>query len=67
MTTIMREKCKRCGHAYSFHGRGAKTKCRAVGCKKGPKGMSCPGFVLPVDASKELKADMRASRKALSV
>lgn len=62
----MREKCKRCGHAYSFHGRGAGTKCRAVGCKKGPKQAPCPQYVLPVDASAELKADLRASKKALS-
>lgn len=62
----MREKCKRCDHPFSFHGRAASSKCRAVGCKKGPKKHPCPGFVLPVDASDELKAAMRESRKALS-
>jgi hypothetical protein len=46
------EKCKRCGHAWSFHGKAMKTECKAMGCKGGPRGKRCQGFaVKPVRRS----------------
>lgn len=40
----LREKCARCGHSFSFHGKAIGVTCRAMGCK-GDQGQRCPGFV----------------------
>lgn len=42
----LRTRCARCGHSYSFHGKAFEVTCRAMGCKGGPEGSRCPGFVL---------------------
>lgn len=42
----LREKCARCGHAWSFHGKAMETTCRAMGCKGGQDKTRCPGFVV---------------------
>jgi len=40
----LRERCARCGHAWSFHGKREHVACRAMGCK-GDHGERCPGFI----------------------
>lgn len=42
----LRERCARCGHSYSFHSKRFEATCKAMGCKGGPDGTRCPGFVL---------------------
>jgi hypothetical protein len=53
MTEIisLREKCARCGHAYSFHQKAFTEPCRAMGCKGGPDKTRCQGFVRPEKAT----------------
>lgn len=41
-------RCRRCRHAYSLHGNG-ETACQAGGCKGGPGGTRCPGFLPETD------------------
>jgi MoxR-like ATPase len=36
--------CARCGHPWQLHSNG-RTPCLAVGCRRGPDGAPCPGFV----------------------
>ncbi len=59
---ILREQCDRCGHTLSFHGKAAKTKCKAVGCRKGPRGKgSCVDFKPRKGAPQELRDALKAS------
>lgn len=47
MTAIdLHAKCPRCGHAWSFHGKAVGVQCKAMGCKGGPDGKRCPGFIV---------------------
>lgn len=43
--TDLREKCARCSHAWSFHGKAFGKTCRAMGCKGSDDGTRCAGFV----------------------
>lgn len=58
----LQESCDRCGHSFSFHGKKAKTSCRAVGCHAGRGGGVCPSFKAKKGASKELRQALSASR-----
>jgi len=49
-TTDLREKCARCGHAWSFHQKAEGKTCRAMGCK-GADGERCPAFVHAAEPS----------------
>ncbi len=51
---VLQERCAECGHSFSFHGKTSGRACKAIGCKGGPNGWTCPGFVAPADASPEL-------------
>jgi hypothetical protein len=47
----LHQRCDRCGHSFSFHGKTFEVTCRAMGCRGGEDGARCPGFVLaPTDA-----------------
>lgn len=59
---VLQESCAKCGHSFSFHSKKAKSPCKAIGCKGGPHGWTCPGFVAVKGASKELRAALSASR-----
>ncbi len=47
----LREKCARCGHSWSFHGKSLDVICKAMGCKGGDDQSRCPGFVVDVSLS----------------
>lgn len=54
METSLRTRCEACGHTWSFHGKRLGAACKAMGCKGGPDGCRCEGFVDPpveVDAN----------------
>lgn len=41
----LHERCARCGHSFSFHGKQLGRECKAMGCKGGATGGRCEGFV----------------------
>lgn len=47
----LHERCARCGHSWSFHGKALKRECKAMGCKGGDHGVRCEGFV-PITAAR---------------
>lgn len=58
---VLQESCARCGHSFSFHSKKASAPCKAIGCKGGPNGWTCPGFQAAKDASVELQAALSAT------
>lgn len=62
----LREKCVRCGHAWSFHSKSTTSPCKAMGCRAGDEGQRCGGFLMKAEPRALLSSRMRRCDAASS-
>jgi hypothetical protein len=60
MNVGLTERCAKCHHSFSFHGKGTKP-CQAIGCHAGPADGRCPKFVRESVAARKRRLALSAA------